>query len=313
MEISAFKIGAIPAALYGAKSDQLYLFVHGKCGCKDEAADFAEIACPNGWQVLGIDLPEHGERKGETGFDPWHVVPELQSVMEYARLRWAHIALRATSIGAWFSMLAFEKAPLEKALFVSPVLDMEKLIRSMMLWANVSEKQLQAAQEIATDFGETLSWRYLQYAKEHPIVAWNASTAILYAGKDNLTDRATADEFVHRFDCKLTVMEDGEHWFHTPEQLEVLNRWTTSAVMGNNDKCVLLSNLYQLHTTDLGVVRIKRNLSLPTDDVVGWCKEQIKRPDASILRRGKNWYVNVEGCEITVNAYSFTIITAHRR
>lgn len=313
MEISAFKIGAIPAVLYGDKSNQLYLFVHGKCGCKEEAADFAEIACPKGWQVLAIDLPEHGERNGEAGFDPWHVVPELQSVMEYTRLRWSHIALRATSLGAWFSMLAFEKEPLKKALFVSPVLDMEKLIHSMMLWANVSEEQLQKEQEIATDFGETLSWRYLQYTKTLPIVTWKASTAILYAGKDNLTDRATVDEFVRRFDCELTVMADGEHWFHTPEQLEVLNRWAASVMMGDSDKRVLLSNLHQLHTTDLGVERITRNLSLLMDDVVGWCKEQIQHPDASILRRGKNWYVNIADCEITVNAYSYTIITAHRR
>lgn len=74
----------------------------------------------------------------------------------------------------------------------------------------------------------------------------------------------------------------------------------------------LLMNLDKLHTTELGVVRIKRNLSLDTDDVVGWCKMKTSSPDAVIKRNGKNWYVTIEGCIITINAYSFTIITAHR-
>jgi hypothetical protein len=74
----------------------------------------------------------------------------------------------------------------------------------------------------------------------------------------------------------------------------------------------LLLNLDKLHTTDLGVVRIRRNLSLGTDDVVSWCKSKIQDPDTSIIRKGKNWYIEIDNCIITVNAYSYTIITAHR-
>lgn len=215
----------IPAILYGENSDRVWLFVHGKCGYKEEAEAFAETACAKGAQVLAIDLPEHGERKAEASFDPWHVVPELREVMADLRQRWEHVSLRANSIGAWFSMLAFMDAPPEQALFVSPVLDMRQLIQSMMLWASVEETRLEREGEISTDFGETLSWDYLQYAKAHPIVKWAAPTAILYAGKDNLTGRETVDAFVRRFDCKLTVMETGKHWFHTPEQINILKSW----------------------------------------------------------------------------------------
>ncbi len=83
-----------------------------------------------------------------------------------------------------------------------------------------------------------------------------------------------------------------------------------------DDNCsseLLLSNLDQLHTTNLGVVRIRKNLRLDTDDVIGWCREKIKAANASITRKGKNWYITVDGCEITINAHSYTIITAHRR
>lgn len=74
----------------------------------------------------------------------------------------------------------------------------------------------------------------------------------------------------------------------------------------------LLMHLNQLHTTELGVLRIRRNLSLDTNDVVEWCKMKTSSPDAVITRNGKNWYVTVDGCTITINAYSFTIITAHK-
>lgn len=221
-----FPFGNIPAVLYGETSDRVWLYLHGKCGCKEEAELFAETVCPKGTQVLAMDLPEHGERKGSAEtFAPWDTVPELEQLLAYARTRWEHIGLRATSLGAWFSMLAFGGETLDKALFVSPVLDMERLIRDMMGWAGVGEERLKAEGEIPTAFGETLSWRYLQYARAHPVTNWSTPTAILYAGRDSLTGRETVDAFVRRFGCELTVMKDGEHWFHTPEQLSVLKRW----------------------------------------------------------------------------------------
>lgn len=75
----------------------------------------------------------------------------------------------------------------------------------------------------------------------------------------------------------------------------------------------LIKNINKLHTTELGVERIKRNLSLETDDVVKWCKNSILHKDTVIERKGKNWYAKTKDCEITVNAHSYTIITAHKR
>jgi hypothetical protein len=75
---------------------------------------------------------------------------------------------------------------------------------------------------------------------------------------------------------------------------------------------VLISNLDKLHTTELGVERIKRNLRLDTEDIILWCRQQIENPQSRITRKGKNWYVRIDDCEITVNAHSYTVITAHR-
>jgi len=73
----------------------------------------------------------------------------------------------------------------------------------------------------------------------------------------------------------------------------------------------LIENLDKLHTTQMGVERIKRNLGLQTDDVVAWCKETIENADI-IIGQGKNWYVYRSGMVLTVNVHSFTIITAHK-
>lgn len=80
----------------------------------------------------------------------------------------------------------------------------------------------------------------------------------------------------------------------------------------NEMKYELIQNLDKLHTTELGISRIKKNLSLDVDDVVKWCNDKIQNTDATITRRGKNWYIDIEDCAITVNAYSYTIITAHK-
>ncbi len=75
----------------------------------------------------------------------------------------------------------------------------------------------------------------------------------------------------------------------------------------------LIDNLDKVHTTDMGVDRIRRNLGLGDIDVVAWCKGKILDPNAVIERQGKNWYVHIDGCVITVNASSYTIITCHKK
>lgn len=83
--------------------------------------------------------------------------------------------------------------------------------------------------------------------------------------------------------------------------------------MNPNRENQLLLNIDKIHTTELGAVRIRRNLSLSCEDVVEWCKEKILEVNAGISRNGKNWYVETDGCIITVNAHSYTIITAHKK
>ena len=220
----------IPAVLYGEPAKQGYVFLHGQMGRKEEAEAFAQVVCPKGLQVLSMDLPGHGERQGRgEELLPWTAVADIQAALDWAERRWKTTSLRANSIGAYFAMLAFDTPG--RALLVSPILDMEYLILAMMGWAGVTEEQLQAQGEIATAFGQTLSWKYLCWVREHSVhnwtcpLRWRTPTAILYGARDHLTDRETVEAFAARNGCRLTVEEAGEHWFHTPEQLAVLRKW----------------------------------------------------------------------------------------
>ncbi len=77
------------------------------------------------------------------------------------------------------------------------------------------------------------------------------------------------------------------------------------------DKEILLSNIDKVHTTELGINRIKRNLQCNDGDVVAYCKNKILDVRCHIARRGKNWYCEIDGMKITIHASSYTIITAH--
>ena len=225
MKKQELTLAGVPAILYGERSRKVYLYVHGKNGCKEEAERFANTACAAGWQVLAIDLPEHGARQNAPEkLLPWVVVPELQAV--YARMQpvWKHIQVYGVSIGAWFAMQALQAQKAEKALFVSPVVDMEALILALMQQADITEEQLRAAGEMPTEMGETLSWQYLCWVREHPL-HWKVPTQVLYGWEDTLISHAAIEQFRQQSRAHITILEGGEHWFHTPVQLAALQSW----------------------------------------------------------------------------------------
>lgn len=225
------QIENIPAILYGPDSDKLYLFVHGKCSKKEEAEDFANMATSLGFQVLSFDLPEHGERESQqykcTVQNGTH---DLAVIYTYINKKYKVISLYACSLGAYFSLVAYQDIKFSNCLFVSPILDMEKLIQNMIKWANISEKELKEKGEIDTSFGETLSWDYYQYVRNHPIKKWNNKTSILYGENDKLTEKYVIKSFVEKYNCQIDVMIGGEHYFHTPDQLSYLDDWIRKVV-----------------------------------------------------------------------------------
>ena len=77
------------------------------------------------------------------------------------------------------------------------------------------------------------------------------------------------------------------------------------------NKEVLLLNINKVHTTEMGNDRIKKNLKLNINDVVEYCKNKILDKNCNIYKQGKNWYCEIDNIRITINSYSYTIITTH--
>lgn len=73
----------------------------------------------------------------------------------------------------------------------------------------------------------------------------------------------------------------------------------------------LLKNIDRIHTTEMGVGRIQKNLGI-NDEPVSYCISKLKKDDSKVKKKGKNYYVEVDDCIITINSSSFTIITAHK-
>lgn len=195
------------------KSDTLVWYVHGRGGTAAEAGHY-KVLFPD-CDVVGFDY-----RAGT----PWEAKEEFPAALCEAAAGYRRVILIANSIGAYFAICALPQERIERAYFISPVVDMEKLIGNMMVWANVTEGELREKGEIDTAFGERLSWEYLGWVRENP-VSWQVATEILYGGRDNLTDRETITAFAGKFGAGLTVMESGEHWFHTVEQMKFLDDW----------------------------------------------------------------------------------------
>lgn len=79
----------------------------------------------------------------------------------------------------------------------------------------------------------------------------------------------------------------------------------------NMSKEKLLSNIEKIHTTKMGVDRIRKNLKINCSDVVEFCKNKVQDKNCKIYKQGKNWYCEIDDIKITINSYSYTIITAH--
>ena len=231
--VEKIHINSIPTLVWGESSEKVIVAVHGNLSNKaDEPISIlAEIATLHDYQVLSFDLPEHGERKtGKTPCKVQNCVEELKAVINYAREKWQFISLFGVSMGAYFSLLACHKLPIKHAWFLSPVIDMEKIIQNMMKASSVSEEQLEREQTIQTPFGETLYWDYLVYVRNNCIEKWDIPTDILFGENDDVCDTNITKDFSERFDCSLTTVSGAEHWFHTPEQLNALRRWLENKV-----------------------------------------------------------------------------------
>ena len=189
------------------------IYIHGKYGTVEEAEYYKKFF--NEADIIGFEY---------TSEYPWDFQKEFSNFIDNIYIKYKKISIIANSIGAYFTMLSLTNKNIEKAFFISPIVDMEKLITDMMFLENITEEELYKKKKIKTSFGETLSWDYLTFARKNPI-EWNIPTYILYGENDDLTSYETILNFTNKSKANLTIMKGGEHWFHTDEQIKFLDNW----------------------------------------------------------------------------------------
>lgn len=225
MKTTKFYIGKIPVIIWGAKSDKVYIYVHGKMSDKESAETFAQIAENKGYQTISFDLPEHGERKSKNyRCDIWNGISDLHQISFYTFANWKSVSLFACSLGAYFSLQAYKDITFEKCFFLSPIVNMEYLIKNMFQWFHVTEEMLYTKREIPTPI-DTLSWDYFQYVKKNPVTRWNSPTYILYGGKDNLQSLQVIENFTKSNSVLLTISEQSEHSFMGKGDDSIIKSW----------------------------------------------------------------------------------------
>ena len=194
------------------------IYLHGQGGSAKEADHYKKLfkSCT----VVGYDY------KCQT---PREAAQELPAYFKQKKNECDRLTLVANSIGAFFAMSSLNGGLVDRAFFISPVINMEKLILNMMRAEGITEQQLVRLSEITTKSGQKLSISYLLYVREHPIF-WRVPTCILYGENDRLTSLEDITEFAKSNNFALTVMPDGEHWFHTDGQMKFLDGWITAAV-----------------------------------------------------------------------------------
>ncbi len=194
------------------------IYIHGKDGNIEEALHYKNLF--KEYDVTGFDYKS---------YTPWDAEKEFKEYFEEINKKYEEVIVVASSIGAYFTMCSLNEHIISRAYFISPIVDMKKLIEDMMIWANVSLEELKEQKRIETSFGETLDYEYYTYVKNNPLI-WNKETYVLYGDKDSLITTETIDSFVKETDSHLTVMKNGEHWFHTAEQMNFLDEWIKSTL-----------------------------------------------------------------------------------
>lgn len=195
---------------------RIVIYIHGKGGNAKEANHYKSVFKKGA--VVGLDYKAN---------NPWDAKEEISQKFDALTKGYDSVILIANSIGAFFSMYALEKKRIDKAFFISPIVDMNRLIKNMMFKEGISEEELEEKKEIKTSFGETLSIDYLNYVRENPI-NWRKETHILYAEKDNMTTFETMVFFAQKVGATLNVMENAEHWIHGEEEMKMVDEWIRS-------------------------------------------------------------------------------------
>ena len=232
---------SIPAILWGGPHDRVLICVHDCMASKEDPTITLAVEIAEGKEFccLCFDLPGHGLRSCESDypFTPWNASKDLASVYNYAKNSFQEISIFACGIGAYLTMLIYPDISPKQLLFLSPTINVESSICSMMEHCGFTEEQLEKEGFLAYPDGRILDWEYYCYVKKHPINYIHkhfifrphpqepTPMAILHGEQDAIVPWREAAGFSGRYNAYFLLLQNGDHTFHTKTQRKVLSQW----------------------------------------------------------------------------------------
>lgn len=194
------------------KHDSCIIYIHGLYGNSGEA-DFYSFYT-NKYDVIGLDYKDG---------NPWEVKDKIIHEFSEISKRYKNVYVIANSIGAFYTCMYLSEFNIKKAFFISPLVNMKEVINGLMKQYNISLDALKTRKIINLDNGQTLSYDFYESLKERD--NWDIKTYVLYGEKDKLVDQKSIFNFISSHNSSLTIMKNGEHYFHTPGQLKFIKKW----------------------------------------------------------------------------------------
>lgn len=194
------------------KHDSCIVYIHGQFGNKKEA-DFYSFYT-NKHDVIGLDYQDG---------NPWEVKDKIIKEFEDIASRYKKVYVIANSIGAFYTYMYLSSFKIDMAFFISPLVNMKKVIEKLMKKNAISFDLLKEEKYITLKDGTKLSYDFYQSLSDKD--NWNVKTHILYGEKDKIVDHESIFNFVSNHDASLSIMKNGEHYFHTPGQLKYIRKW----------------------------------------------------------------------------------------
>lgn len=194
------------------KHDSCVVYIHGLFGNAKEAEFYSFLS--NKYDVIGLDYKDG---------NPWEVKNQVISEFTKISARYKKIYVIANSMGVFYAYRYLSSFKIEKAFFISPFVNMKTYIEFQMHKHSISRKQFEESKIIELPDKQVISYDFYQslLIKDN----WKTKTYILYGEKDKVVDKDNVFNFASNHDVCLTIMKNGEHYFHTSSQLKFVKRW----------------------------------------------------------------------------------------
>lgn len=194
------------------KHDDCIVYIHGLHGNEAESRFYSFLL--DKMDVIGLDYKDG---------NPWEIKDHI--IQEFAEIhrKYKRVFVVANSIGAFYAYTYLSQFRIEEAFFISPLVNMKKIIEKMMRKNHISLATLKQEQIIILEDGQKLSYEFYMSLIEAD--HWRVKTHVLYGEKDKLVDQDSLIHFLATHQATLTVMKNAGHYFHTPSQLRCIKKW----------------------------------------------------------------------------------------